>query len=105
MPRKKLAKPQHPSTLRLVVFGQGTTENRGATLMRLSDRLREELGEVAQGQLYLIVEIALRRLIDELKARPAGIEAISAEDIIAEPPLIKSAKRAPRPRKDTVAID
>lgn len=99
MPRKKLAKPEAPSTLKLVVYGQGTTEHRGPTLMRLSERLREELAEVAQGQLYLVVEVALRRLIDDLKARPPGIEAISAEDIVASPPLGQAVKRAPRARK------
>ncbi len=89
------------SSLRLVVYGQGSTENRGATLLRLSDRLREELAEVAQGQLYLVIEHALRKLIDDLNALPPGqITTINAADMIAEPARKKAVKRAPRAKKE-----
>lgn len=95
-----------PSSLKLVIYGQGSTENRGATLLRVSDRLREELAEVAQGQLYLVIEYALRRLIDDLKAAPPGqITAISAADLVAEPALAASGapRRAPRAKKEPAA--
>jgi hypothetical protein len=85
----------------LVVFGQGETANRSSTLLRMSDRLREELAEVAQGQLYLVIEVALRRLIDELKALPPGsMQVINAADIKAEPARAgRPPIRAPRARK------
>lgn len=75
-----------PTTLRLVVFGQGSTENRTATLLRFSEGLREELNEVAQGQFYLLIEYAVRKLIEDLKAMPPGqVLAINAADLQAEP--------------------
>lgn len=95
-----------PSSLKLVIYGQGSTENRGATLLRISDRLREELAEVAQGQLYLVIEYALRKLIDDLKERPAGnMVAVSAADMVAEPARASSGapKRAPRAKKAPAA--
>jgi hypothetical protein len=99
---KKVSKAltDSPTSLRLVVYGQGTTDNRSPTLLRLSDRIREELGEVAQGQLYLVIEHALRRLIDDLKAMPAGqMTVINAADMSAEPARHKAPKRAPRAKK------
>lgn len=98
-PAKKAAvKP--PSSLRLVIYGQGATEHRSATLLRVSDRLREELAEVAQGQLYLVIEYALRRLIKDLKAQPPGtLEAVGAHELVAEPSIKAVPMRAPRPRK------
>jgi hypothetical protein len=99
MATKKNA-PSMTNTLRLVVYGQGSTENRGATLLRMSDRLREELAEVAQGQLYLLIEVAVREMIDRLKAAPAGnIRVIDAAEIVAEPAHGAAPKRAPRARK------
>jgi hypothetical protein len=96
--KKPIAPP--PSSLRLVIYGQGTTEHRSATLLRVSDRLREELAEVAQGQLYLVIEYALRQLIDTLKAQPNGaLMAIGAHEIIAGPSRKAVPMRAPRPRK------
>ncbi len=93
-------KPTLTSALKLVIYGQGATENRGATLLRMSDRLREELAEVAQGPLYLLIEVAIRRMIDELKARPPGnVQVIDAADIVAEPAHGAAPKRAPRARK------
>ena len=101
-PAKKTpaAKAAPPSSLRLVIYGQGATEHRSATLLRVSDRLREELAEVAQGQLYLLIEYALRKLIEDLKAQPPGtLKAVGAHELVAEPSHAAVPMRAPRPRK------
>jgi hypothetical protein len=93
-------KKQPLSALKLVIYGQGSTEHRGATLLRMSDRLREELAEVAQGPLYLLIEVAVRKMIDELKAQPSGnVKVIDASEIVAEPAHGAAPKRAPRSRK------
>lgn len=107
MPTSKLTNVNATTTLKVVVYGQGSTENRGPTLLRLSDSLREELAEVAQGQLYMLVEIALRKYIDELKARPSGqIEVIDASTLQAPPAKTALAKRQPRrkPKPDGPAV-
>jgi hypothetical protein len=70
------------SALRLVVVGRGETRGRRAHLIRIRESLLQELYTVADGQVYLLIEIALRRLIDELKARPAGIEAIQVQELL-----------------------
>lgn len=104
---KKVSKAltDSPTSLRLVVYGQGTTDNRSPTLLRMSDRIREELGEVAQGQLYLVIEHALRRLIDDLKALPPGqMTVINAADMTAEPAKNKTLKRATRAGKKTAEM-
>jgi hypothetical protein len=91
--------------LKLVVYGQGSTQNRPPTLLRMSERLREELSEVAQGPFYLLVEIAVQRMIKDLKSKPPGnMEVLSAADMIGQPAQIKSAKRASRPRKPLDAV-
>ncbi|WP_296508448.1 hypothetical protein [Rhodoferax sp.] len=93
-------KPVLTSDLKMVIYGQGSTENRGATLLRMSDRLREELAEVAQGPLYLLIEVAIRRMIDDLKSKPAGqVQIIDAATIVAEPSHGAAPKRATRERK------
>lgn len=69
-------------------------------MLRMSDRLREELAEVAQGPLYLLIEVAIRRMIDDLKSKPAGnVQIIDAVTIVAEPSHGAAPKRAPRERK------
>lgn len=66
------------SGLRLVVVGQGETRGRRPHLLRLRESIVQELKTVADGQLYLIVEVALRKFIDELRARPPGVEVVLA---------------------------
>lgn len=74
------------SGLRMVVVGQGTTRGRRPHLIRLRQSLLEEVKVVAGGsQLYLVIEIALRRLIDDLNARPPGIEVIQVETLDPTP--------------------
>ena len=41
----------------------------------------QELKTVADGQMYLLVEVAVRRFIDELKARDPGIEVIQVHEL------------------------
>lgn len=69
------------SGLKLVIVGTGQTRGRRAHLHRLRESLVQELKTVADGQLYMIIELALRRLIDELKARPPGIEVIQVAEL------------------------
>jgi hypothetical protein len=67
--------------LRLVVSGQGETRGRRPHLLRLRESLIQELNEVSDGQLYLRVEIAIRRLIDDLRTRPPGIEVLTSTQL------------------------
>lgn len=100
IPAQPQPKDPKKSALRMVIYGQGSTAHRDPTLLRVSNRLKEEVMEVAQGQFYLIVEQALRRLVDDLKRIPEGeMIAVSAKDMIGEPALNGSVKRAGRPRK------
>ena len=70
--------------LRLVVVGRGETRGRRPHLLRLRESLYQELKEVADGQTYLLIEIAMRRLIDELKSRPVNpVEVIQAQTLDA----------------------
>lgn len=71
--------------LRLVVVGQGETRGRRPHLVRLRESLISELKVVADGQMYLLLEVALRRFIDELRARPEGLEVIRAVELEAGP--------------------
>lgn len=68
------------SGLKLVVVGQGDTKGRRPHLLRLRESLVQELKIVADGQMYFIVEVALRRFIDELKTRD-GLEVILAAEL------------------------
>ena len=67
--------------LRLVVIGHGVTRGRRAHLLRLRESLMRDLKIVADGQVYLLIEIALQRLIDDLKARPSGIEVVQVSEL------------------------
>lgn len=70
--------------LRLVVVGRGETRGRRPHLLRLRESLYQELKEVADGQTYLLIEIAMRRLIDDLKGRPVNpVEVIQAQELDA----------------------
>ena len=71
------------SGLRLVVVGQGETRGRRPHLLRLRESIVHDLKIVADGQMYLLVEVALQRFIDELKARPDGLEVIRSSELEA----------------------
>ena len=72
------------SGLKLVVVGQGDTKGRRPHLLRLRESIVQELKVVADGQMYFLVEVALQRFIDELKARPDGLEVIRAAELEAD---------------------
>lgn len=70
---------------RLIIHGRGETRGRRGHMLRLREGLYDELRSLAAGQTYLIVEVALQRLINDLKAMPSPVEIqmIRAEDISA----------------------
>lgn len=77
-------KSEDEKGLRLVVVGRGETRGRRPHLLRLRESLYQELKTVADGQTYLLVEIALQRLIDDLKSRPVNpVEIIQAQTLDA----------------------
>lgn len=74
-----LAKAIGSTSLKLVVTGSGRTAGRRAHLIRLRESLLNDLKIHASGQLYLLIEVALQRLIEELKEQK-GIAIIQVED-------------------------
>ena len=54
---------------RLVVLGQGSFAGRVSSLIKVRPTLWERLGELAAGQQYLLVDVALQVLIDHLENR------------------------------------
>lgn len=99
------------SGLRFVVVGRGETRGRRPHLIRLREGLVRELREVADGQMYMLIEVAVGRFIQELKARPPGIEVIQAGELEPGPAdehLLdqrdaKAAKKAAAAKKATKA--
>lgn len=82
--KKKSGAGTDEQGLRLVVVGRGETRGRRPHLLRLRESLYQELKTVADGQTYLLIEIAMRRLINELKARPVSpVEIVQAQDLDA----------------------
>ena len=69
------------SGLRLVVVGQGQTRGRRPHLLRIRESIFVELKQVADGQMYLLVELALQKFIAELKALPPGIQVIQSHEM------------------------
>ncbi len=68
---------------RLMLIGRGTLEGRKLHAIRIRPAVIERLAEVASGPMYLVVEIAINRLIAELEARSDGqIEVIRVEHIL-----------------------
>ncbi|MGJ7467483.1 MULTISPECIES: hypothetical protein [Comamonas] len=76
--------------LRIVIVGRGETRGRRPHLLRLRESVYQELKQYADGQTYLLVELALRKMIDELKRRPISeVEIIQAHDFDATPEDIR----------------
>lgn len=77
-PRVESATPANPTKLRVVITGRASAAGRTPTLVRLDDALLKELRELADGPIYMLCDIALRKYIAELKARPPeqGLEVI-----------------------------
>lgn len=74
---------QEESSLKLVVVGHGSTAGRKPHLIRIRETLRRDLKTVCQGQMYLLIEIALQRLVDDLKQRQGQMQVITAESMDA----------------------
>ena len=69
---------------RLVVLGQGSFAGRVSSLIKVRPTLWERLGELAAGQQYLLVDVALQVLIDHLENRnPAEVLVIKAANLAA----------------------
>src|SRR4051794_17910626 len=80
-PRKKVIDPTNATALpKLVVLGQGSLRNRRMHAIRLPEPLIERLQGVASGPLYLLLQIAVEHLCDDLQAAEGTI-AIRAEDL------------------------
>jgi hypothetical protein len=69
------------SGLRLVVVGPGQTRGRRAHLLRLRESVIADLKSVADGQIYLLLEVAVQRLVADLRSRPPGIEVIQVAEL------------------------
>jgi hypothetical protein len=65
---------------RLMIIGRGQLQGRAMHALRLRPELVENVKKVAAGPMYLIVEVALRRLIEDLAERQEPL-MIRAEDL------------------------
>lgn len=85
---------------RLVVLGQGSFAGRVSTLIKVRPTLLERLGELAAGQQYLLVDVALQALIDHLEKRdPADVLVVKAANLAAtdaDHELVRQAKEKKR---------
>ncbi len=83
--RQRHAGPQLASQPRLVVQGTSSLAWRGQTLLRIRPSLMAEVKSFCVGPTYLVIEHALEKLLDELKAMPEGSnpEWVDADDLAA----------------------
>ena len=83
--RQRHAGPELASQPRLVVQGASSLAWRGQTLLRIRPSLMAEVKSFTVGPTYLVIEHALEKLLDELKAIPAGANPqwVDAEDLAA----------------------
>jgi len=65
---------------KLIITGRGQLNGRAMHAMRLQPELIDRLKEVASGPVYLLVQVALEKMIEELK-QSDGIQVIKAEDL------------------------
>jgi len=68
------------SVPKLIITGRGQLNGRAMHAMRLQPELIERLKEVASGPVYLLVQVALEKMIEELK-QSESIQVIKAEDL------------------------
>lgn len=68
------------SVPKLIITGRGQLNGRAMHAMRLKPELVERLKEVASGPTYLLVQVALEKMIAELQQTEA-IQVIKAEDL------------------------
>ena len=82
-PARAKVKRVSTSDLKLVVIGRGQTAGRTPNLVRLRPAVIKNLRQYADGPIYLLIEIALEKLAEQLAARPAGskLEIVRAEEM------------------------
>ena len=69
---------------RLVVIGQGSFSGRVSSLIKIRPTLWSRLEKLAAGQQYLLVDLALQMLIDQLEKRnPADVLVVRAASLAA----------------------
>ena len=83
--RQRLTGPQLAAQPRLVVQGASSLAWRGQTLLRIRPSLMAEVKSYTVGPTYLVIEHALEKLLDDLKAMPDGANPqwVDAEDLAA----------------------
>jgi hypothetical protein len=65
---------------KLIITGRGQLNGRAMHAMRLQPELIDRLKQVANGPVYLLVQVALEKMIAELE-KSEGIQVIKAEDL------------------------
>lgn len=90
---------------KLYIRGRSTLDGRLATTLRIRPSLIEDLERVAVGPLYLLVDVAVQRLIAELMDMPkdAPSIAIAAESMdpgVYDRALLQEADRVPKKRAE-----
>lgn len=68
------------SVPKLIITGRGQLNGRAMHAMRLQPELIERLKSVTSGPVYLLVQVALEKMIAELE-KSEGIQVIKAEDL------------------------
>ncbi len=67
---------------RLMLLGRGQLHGRKLHAIRIKPEVVDRLAAIATGPMYLLIELAINRLIKELESRPASqIEVLRAEDL------------------------
>lgn len=74
------APPKGGKMPRLVILGRGQLHGRKLHAIRIRPQVIEALASVASGPVYLLVEIAVNRLVEELQKRET-IEFVRAEEL------------------------
>lgn len=67
---------------RLIITGRGQLGNRAMHALRLPTDLVQQLKSLASGPTYLLVQIAIERLCEDLRNQdPGQIKVVKAEDL------------------------
>lgn len=69
------------TSLKLIIAGRGQAAGRVPTLVRLRPEITENLKQVADGPLYLLIEMALQHWVQHLKDQPPGLQVVQAADL------------------------
>lgn len=66
---------------RLIILGRGHLNGRRPTLIRLSPELDARMKRLTDGPNYLVIQVALERLLDDLEKRSGEAELIHADSL------------------------